>query len=238
MVETTTYLGSLVRTAALSLMAGILLTACQDEPVIIGPESAEVPVSTTEGIPPQPQSTEGNLLSELAVVIDPETLALVGAAAERADGIYKVRRLSETAPQIAVGNYIIGTGDEDFLRRVTEVEESRGDLILNTAVAYWPEVIVGVRIEGTVPIGSQLAPTAAAGASVAAASAVPLPPISFNFDGFDICAKITELNNKFPILMPDLCNERISGEFAVGIVSLAGDVGVTGLLVEEGVGLA
>ncbi|HSG49489.1 MAG TPA: hypothetical protein VLA43_16840, partial [Longimicrobiales bacterium] len=146
---------TLRRTAAL-LAAILLLYACEDRPTLTEPESEADPEAQADPETPQAVSLTGNsVYSDRAHALPPEHFELLSGPAEVSAGRLRYRASEGELPAVVRDDFIVTQlpGGAPEVRRIITAGQEGEELILDTAPAYWHEIIRGGEYRFTIPFG-------------------------------------------------------------------------------------
>lgn len=106
--------------------------------LLIGCGGSDLPVEAGEEI--EPSEEQEIQITENAVVVDSTILSLISDSTERANGTFRFQVFG-SAPEIEIGDVIVGEQEGGFLRRVVNVSRTGDTITTSTAEAALADII-------------------------------------------------------------------------------------------------
>lgn len=207
-------------------------TACNDRvaptAVDADPETPDSPSS------PPPQTFEGNaVFTDRAHGLSPDAFEIHSSATELDQGIYRVAATTGRLPEVRRDDFIVtpDASGESTVRRVLQASSEGGELVMETAPAYWHEIIRSGTYEVSMPLDGRGEATVRTpgpqGVSFSVgANSIELPPLETTFEDVDVCQWIHDLLD----LLPGPHEKRICGKEVSMEVGTQVTVGAAGTL--------
>ena len=241
----------------LALSAGLalltLVTACRDEPPPTAPEEgAELPESAAE----LPTIGSGNaILSDRAHLLAGGGFDLVASQDELAAGTLRFLSADGEYPDVTRDDFVVAdVNGERVVRRVLQQKLDGPALVVETSHADWYEIVNEGTYSLTIPFNGVDGPSLTSGPAAVPipinGNALPLPPLSHEFQDTDVCQLAQDFVDLFGGPQQTVCGEPKDLEVGAGVTVkiegtldslriLSGDVSLTGdmdisLTVESG----
>lgn len=220
--RSTHYLRSLAVRLLLIVSAVVAVGGCSPDTLPTEPREQEAD--------PAAIGSAGSLLTGSTRVIDPDVFELLSRS-DSGNAVYQFRVLSEDAPSIDRDNFIVGEDDEGqiFIRRVIEAERDGDDLMLETSVAYWHDVLgAGSTSTEAGQGGPALGPLWTFG------GVMDLPQQRVPLDDFDVCVETNALLAALPGDLSICGQEREVISTTIFKLSLEANATINEMVIDEG----
>lgn len=210
------------RRPSAALFIGFIAVACAEDRSPTGPGLDDEP-PVIDQVAQRPAGPS-EIYSSRIRTIDPARHALLSTADELAAGTYRYRVGSTPPVAIERDDYLVGEGEEEFIRLVLQSRTEGDELVLETAPALWSDIVSGGTYRVTIPFSPDAPAELADGTKFPALrlgpAVVPLLPLSTTFDTTDVCAWIADIANRA------LCGQPfLDQSFGAGVVvSIKGTV--------------